>query len=264
MGAAISRIRRVNEARRALSELVDQPSNVLVIHYSCESFYGRVDGRTPRITSIAVRSLASGQAHSFSIHKVAELEGVAPRSITQNYDRLEKGMLDEYFQFLGAHEGYRWVHWNMRDINYGFAAIEHRHRVLGGMPVILDDSRKLDLSRLLVSRFGVGYISHPRLESLMTRNSITTLDFLAGKAEAEAFEAGDYVRLHQSTLRKIDVLANILTRAADGTLKTDARWHEVYGLTPEAIGEWLKEHWLAAIITFLATIGGLILTIIAL
>jgi len=38
-----------------------------VIHYSCESFYDRPNGASPRITSIAVRKLDSGQTLSFSI-----------------------------------------------------------------------------------------------------------------------------------------------------------------------------------------------------
>jgi hypothetical protein len=37
----------------------------------------------------------------------------------------------------------KYLHWNMRDINYGFAAIEHRHRVLDGSPVIVEMTRRL-------------------------------------------------------------------------------------------------------------------------
>jgi hypothetical protein len=258
MGSALARIRRVKEAQRLLDELIEQRDNVLMIHYSCESFYDRADGRTPRITSIAIRNLGTGQTHSFSIHKRAELEGVAPENIEQDYDRFELAMLREYFEFLKMREGYRWVHWNMRDINFGFAAIEHRFQVLKGKPFVLQDEKKVDLARLLSARFGVRYIGHPRLESLVNKNGITTLNFLGGAEEAAAFEAGEYVRLHQSTLRKVDVLASILERAADGSLRTDAKWREIYGMTPEAIGEALKEHWLATIITFLAGVAGLI------
>ena len=55
----------------------------------------------------------------------------------------------------------KYMHWNMRDINYGFPAIEHRYRVLGGNPVIIDDDKKLDLARLLIDIYGVGYAGHP-------------------------------------------------------------------------------------------------------
>jgi hypothetical protein len=241
-----------------MAELMEHSANVLVIHYSCESFYERKDGRTPRVTSIAVRSLSGGNSHSFSIHKVAELQHISRASITPSYDRLEKDMLAEFFEFVRTHQGHRWVHWNMRDINYGFPALEHRFRVLQGRPTAIDDSKKIDLARLLSARYGVAYIGHPRLESLVKLNGITVLDFLPGAQEAKAFEDGDYVKLHQSTLRKVDILASIVERAANGSLKTNAKWHELYGLTPEAVGEMLKEHWFFAVLGVLSGVAGLI------
>ncbi|HUF19319.1 MAG TPA: hypothetical protein VMP00_01065, partial [Burkholderiales bacterium] len=55
-----------------MDELLEQGDTALVIHYSCESFYDKTDGKTPRITFIAVRNLRSGQTDSFSIHQMAE------------------------------------------------------------------------------------------------------------------------------------------------------------------------------------------------
>jgi len=250
MRGSLDRIRRHREARQTIASLMEHTSNVLVLHYSCESFYDTQDGRTPRITSIAIRNLSSGQTNSFSIHKIAEIKGILPEAIISKYDECELEMLKEYIDYIKSHDSFKWVHWNMRDINYGFAAIEHRFRVLGGKPYVLDDSRKYDLSRLLVALYGVRYIEHPRLEKLVIKNRITDLDFLGGQQEAEAFEKCDYVRLHQSTLRKVDILANILGRAQDNTLKTNARWYEIYGLSPAAIGEIIKEHWLFTIIAY--------------
>jgi hypothetical protein len=60
-----------------LEPIFADAGNVSVIHYSCESFYDRPNGASPRITSIAVRKLDSGQTLSFSIHQVAERGGVA-------------------------------------------------------------------------------------------------------------------------------------------------------------------------------------------
>jgi hypothetical protein len=76
-----------------------------------------------------VRNFASGQTHSFSIHKCAEQSGGVAGDIPQNYDKLEKMMLDEYFEFVSGQGGFSFVHWNMRDINFGFQAIEHRYKV---------------------------------------------------------------------------------------------------------------------------------------
>jgi hypothetical protein len=134
VGDTLRRLRHRKETLQRIRELDDRHDSVVVIHYSCESFYDRTDGSTPRVTSIAVRNLGTGQTESFSIHKVAELKGIPVGNISAHYDSLEKEMLDEFGHFLQANSHCTWVHWNMRDINYGFQAIEHRHKVLGGVP----------------------------------------------------------------------------------------------------------------------------------
>jgi hypothetical protein len=169
-------------------------------------------------------------------------------------------MLDEFFDFVHTHQNYTWLHWNMRDINYGFQAIEHRYRVLGGNPTIIDDNKKYDLARELIAIYGVTYAGHPRLESVMKLNYITARDFLNGAEEAAAFEAKEFVRLHQSTLRKVDVLANIAGRAADNSLQTNATWREQYGIHPAVLVELVSQHWgytlLGAVAILVTLVGG--------
>jgi hypothetical protein len=59
-------------------------------------------------------------------------------------------MLAAFYTYIGKFQGTKYVHWNMRNINYGFSTIEHRYRVLGGDPVIIGDDKKIDLSRILM------------------------------------------------------------------------------------------------------------------
>lgn len=257
MGHELKKLKRRKKTLVCLEELSSREEHVLCVHYSCESFYDRDEGQTPRITSIAVRNYSSGQTVSFSIHKVAELKKVKFGDIQDNYDDLEKEMLKEYFDFLKAHKTHDWVHWNMRDINYGFAAIEHRFRVLGGEPEELEESKKFDLARALVSLYGTAYIGHPRLEKIIKKNKITDQNFLTGKEESDAFDNKEYVKLHQSTLRKVDILANIIGRALDGSLKTNAKWTEIYGFQPKVIGELIKEHWFFSILGLFGIIFGI-------
>lgn len=132
-------------------------------------------------------------------------------------------MLDEFYDYVRIHSSHFWLHWNMRDINYGFPAIAHRHKVLKGNPEEIAETKLVDLSRLLVSIYGDNYIPHTRLTNLIDKNSISNKDFLAGKDEAEAFDKKQYVKLHQSTLRKVDVLSNIVELAANGSLKTNSK-----------------------------------------
>jgi hypothetical protein len=259
MTSALAKIERRKKARREVEEIHKNENHVLIIHYSCESFYDRESGQTPRITSIAARNFASGQTESFSIHKVAELAGCPPEDIETRYDELEKKMLGEFYDFLESHTSYDWVHWNMRDINYGFAALEHRFKVLRGKPKArLDESKKHDLSRLIVALYGPSYIAHPRMKKLMEKNGIKALDFLDGAGEAAAFENKEFVKLHQSTLRKVDIISNILGRVIDGTLKTDANWRDQYGIHPAALIELAVKHWLFSLVGLLLAIAGLV------
>ena len=122
MGTALDRYRQRKSAYEALAALFKNPQNAVVVHYSCESFYDRPDGRSARITSIAARHLDSGQTKSFSIHKIAELKQVPFGDVSNRYDELEREMLAEFFRFAEAHQRCTWMHWNMRDINYGFQA----------------------------------------------------------------------------------------------------------------------------------------------
>jgi hypothetical protein len=249
------------ESRAKLDNLFADAPNVWVIHYSCESFYERPNGASPRITSIAARSLETGQTLSFSIHQVAEERGVAFDHIGEQYDVLERQMLDAYYQHVGGHRGMKYLHWNMRDINYGFAALDHRYRVLGGQPVQIDDNRKFDLSRLLIDIYGVDYIGHPRLGKLLAKNDIKPRDFMTGEQEATAFENQNYVGLHQSTLRKVDVIANIAERAYNRQLKTNTTWWEMHGGRVKTFIDWIAEN---KLISFGIAVVGLILSFWAL
>ncbi len=236
---------RQKVARSVLDKIFAEASNVWVIHYSCESFYEIHEGRSPRITSIALRKLDTAQTLSFSIHKVAEIKGVPLPDISKEYDSLEREMLQDFYRHLSNYQQRQYLHWNMRDSNYGFQAIEHRFRVLGGKDgelYIVDDKNKTDLARLLVDIHGLGYIGHPRLEKLLEKNNITRLDFLTGAEEAKAFDNKEFVDLHRSTLRKVDVMANIAERAHDRSLKTNTSWWDMRGGRVVQIVNWFTEH----------------------
>lgn len=262
MGQKINQWRRRKEALKELSELFENAGRVVVVHYSCESFYDRHDGSSPRVTCIAVRNLASGQTKSFSIHQMAEKGRKKNSDIAANYDELEKRMLKEFFEYAKTHIRSEWLHWNMRDGNFGFAALEHRAQALGNTSVEIPEGNRHDLARMLSAIYGGGYIGHPRLEKLIEKNKITARDFLVGADEAKAFENCEYVKLHQSTLRKVDVLANIAERAYSGTLQTDATWWEIHGGTLGAMFEWLRKHWLVSGFSAVGTIAAAVYKIL--
>lgn len=290
----ISRVRERSKSRKRLNEIYDEAINAYVIHYSCESFYAPSGhpglANSTRVTSIVVRNLKSGQAKSWSIHKSAELSGKLPaltemlkrqppleanatenpansadlaKEVREFLDPLERDMLTGYFSFLQNHTDSVFVHWNMRDDNYGFSALEHRFRVLGGTPVVLQDNKKFDLARELITLFGVKYAPHVspkgrkgRLMSIMEMNSISDTNTLQGAEEADAFVKGEFIRLHQSTLGKVDVLSNVFDRTHDKSLKTGASFADKYGIHPVAILEVARNNPVFTGIIFLAAFLG--------
>lgn len=237
------------KALEKLKMIFDRPDKALIIHYSCESFY-KEDVSSPRITAIAVRNLESAQTHSFTIHKEAEID--------ENYDELELKMLNKFFEFVASKSDCKWIHWNMRDGNYGFQAIEHRHIILGGHPQTINDEMKIDLARMLIAMYGIGYIGHPRLESIIAKNKITDKNLLKGSDEATAFDNKDFLALQMSTLRKVDCMSNILERMNSNTLKTNSTWWQIHGGSISKIIVDIQQNWIWVAVTMIATILGII------
>lgn len=213
-----------DRARKELAQLFQSLPTSRTIHYSCESLDNRTSGVSPRITSIAIYNMGSRSSVSFSIHQVAEEEQVDLAHIEPRYDALEKLMLDRFFAYLRSHQDAHYLHWKMRDANYGFEAIEHRYRVLKGDPYTVSASNRHDLSELFFDIYGSNYIEHPRLENLAKANGITLKGFIPGHEEPSAFAKGEYVALHQSTLRKVYVIADLAERGNQRSLKTNASW----------------------------------------
>ncbi len=266
MGQELQRIRERKKIVAQMDSLATEASNVFVIHYSCESFNKRNDGSTPRISSIAVRNLSSGQTNSFSIHQTAEEKNIPFEQILYLYDELEKEMLDCYFNFVNAHTCCRWMHWNMRDVNYGFAAIEHRYRVLAGEPTRIAEEKKFDLAYAMYIIYGDNYLDGPKLQAITKKNEMNIIGMLSGKEEADAFKNKQFLKIHQSTLRKTDVIANTFYKAVNRTLKTNSSWLKQHGYTIQAVSEKLKNNWLislAGILVLLFTLGAYIFELLA-
>lgn len=94
--------------------------------------------------------------------------------------------------------------------------------------------------------------------SYLKKNKLTHKELLSGSEEAKAFESKEYVKLHQSTLRKADTFETLAERANYGTLKTDTTWGYTLRDYPEAVGDFLREHWFISILGFIGTIIGII------
>lgn len=248
------------EGLQLLKDILKNKNKSVVIHYSCESFV-TTHGRTPRVTSICMRYLGTAQTKSFSIHLQAQFDQKDFNNLSiADYDDLEKKMLDEFYEFAEQHKDFKWIHWNMRNSNYGFEAIANRYRILGGQAFEIDEDRKYDFPRILGKIYTYGYEKNKpdgRLLNLANRNNITTIDALKGVDESTAFDSKEYLKLHKSTLRKVDIIDSIIDRVDKDELIVSATTIHIYGLTIPGIIEIVKNNWiLIAIWTLLFFILG--------
>lgn len=259
----IFKSKRLTERQEGIdlfNELVQNNVKTLVIHYSCESFV-TAHGRTPRVTSISIRNIKNAQTTSFSIHLQAQISGKNVKNLSDNdYDLLENEMLTHFYEFVEKHNTYKWVHWNMRNANYGFEAIKNRYRILGGTPKEIDDDLKYDLPDILCKIYTKKYEidkPHGKLLNLVKRNKITDRNVLTGKDEAEAFDEEKYLELHMSTLRKVDIMANIINQVKKGELKVNSNIKDIYGLSLPGIFEMIKQSWiLIALLSLMGYVAG--------
>ena len=238
-----------------LNELTKEKNKSLIIHYSCESFI-TTHGKTPRVTSICVRNLGTGQTKSFSIHLQAQFVKKDINNLTDNdYDDLEKLMLASFYEYAQGHRDHKWIHWNMRDSNFGFEAISNRYKILGWVPFEIDEDRRYDFPRVLGKIFTYGFEKNKpdgRLLNLANRNNISLLDVLKGAEEAAAFDNKEYLKLHKSTLRKVDIIDSIIERTDKSELKVNVKNKYIYGLTIPGIIEIVKNNWILIAIWSLA------------
>lgn len=189
--------------KETLKKLRENEQSLFIVHYSCQNLNDNNENYSPRITSIAVLHVGSSTMHSFSIHLIAEIRKISRDDIDQHYDELEQEMLAQFFAFISDNDDGYWLHWNMSNINYGFEALIHRFKVLSGENgKRIPDSKKFNLSSLILSVYGKNCVEHPRMASFMKLNDGEHRDGLTGKEEVEAFAAKEYVKLHKSTMCK--------------------------------------------------------------
>lgn len=201
------------------------PNQFLIIHYSSQSLYDEgTEGLSPRITSIVIMHFATRQTTSFSVHSVADMMGIAKDQVEACYNTIEKDMLGLFFAFMRDRLDSNWVHWNMRNLTFGFEHLEHRSLCLGNSaPPVLNVEHRLNLNDIFQERFGQEYVKNPKMKSLMMLNGDIPQGFLNGAQEAAAFKAKDFIRMHASTICKVEFFRHAILLAQKGKLKTASR-----------------------------------------
>ena len=233
-----------------------------IIHYACQSFYSDNCGNSPLITAIGIYFPASGQTQVFSIAGFAEQNNIELKNISNiELEEIEKELLMSFYKYVKELKKIEcWIHWNMKDSNYGFLALEqrfHKHYGKRKAPFDFDSVEKISLPNLLHQRYGENYISIPRLPSLIEKNPIAPLNFMTGKDEAKAFEQHEFLKIERSVQAKVQVFAHILELMANDELKTDSKkLRDIYGLSISGIITYVREN------AILAAISGVVGTLL--
>ena len=201
------------------------PERFLIIHYSSQSLFDNAAvGFSPRITSIVVMDYATRQTKSFAVHTIAELLRVDKAVVETRYDEIEKEMLSRFFDYLGANRDKFWIHWNMRNLTFGFEHLEHRSSYLGNsLPPSVSVEQRLNLNEALKDRYGSDYVADPKMKTLIMANGSLPPTFLDGAQEAEAFKTKEFIRMHSSTICKVEFFRHAIRLALKGKLKTVGR-----------------------------------------
>ncbi|MGR9457067.1 hypothetical protein ACU8V1_13960 [Rhizobium leguminosarum] len=230
----------INNSKEFLKELKAHPENFYIIHYSCQNLNDDNEGLSPRITSIAVSHFSTEQTVSFSTHSVAEEMHISRGNVRERFDDIERELLKSFYSFVRDRRDKYWVHWNMRNLTYGFEHLEHRYRALGGQDAtIIPVERRLNLNDLIADRFGSGYAKHPKLSSLMELNGGIHRHVLTGADEVQAFQNNEFIRMHGSTLAKVGFFHSVIRKLLSGNLRTASRG---YGIALDRLFEsrWAK------------------------
>ncbi len=212
------------DASAFFKDVSKHPDRFYIIHYSSQSLFDAGAGaHSPRITSIVVRHYVSGQTVSFSMHTVAEYLGILAGDVEARYDEIERELLVQFYKFARDRREKYWVHWNMRNVVFGFEHLEHRYRTLtkADSPSIPVEVR-VNLNDVIKQRYGSDYARDPKMLSLMELNGGKVQGFLSGGEEAEAFKTRDFIRMHTSTISKVSFFSFVITSALNGKLNTAA------------------------------------------
>src|SRR3954464_11728609 len=155
----------------ALREAFERGESIVVIHYASGNFYLAKD-RPVEVNCVSIVDLGDLSTVSFSL---ADFKG-------EDAEEREKQLLTSFYDWLGAHQDVRVVHWNMNNADYGFTAIAARYQWLLGekTPHAFPQARMIDLDSVIEDLYGEAYAPHPKLLNLAALNKLSQRYWLKG------------------------------------------------------------------------------------
>lgn len=213
-------------AVRNLKKITEDPSKVLFVHYSESSTYDDDDygNISPIITSIVIKSLDGQTDKQFAIHLEADKADIPKDQIQDSYRELELRILKLYNDFVRRHLDCFWIHWDMKNIHFGFEAIKHRYEKIFES---LDDyceipnNKKKNLRSIIEGMYGDNFVSGPdMLKALMLCNSDNVEDYayLSRDNESSQFENKNFIAVIRSVDSKVEFIKKATKKLSNKTL----------------------------------------------
>lgn len=195
----------------AMRDAFDRGESIVAIHYASGNFYLAKD-RPVEVNCVSIVDLGDLGTVSFSL---ADFKG-------EDGEEREKQLLISFFDWLGAHQDVRIVHWNMNNADYGFTAIAARYQWLIGEkpPAAFPQARMIDLDSLIEELYGQAYAPHPKLLNLAALNKLSQRYWLKGAEEPDRAAAGDFAAVQRSTSEKARAIARLARQLLAGDLIT--------------------------------------------
>lgn len=195
----------------ALRKAFEQGESIVVIHYASGNFYLAKD-RPVEVNCVSIVDLEDLSTVSFSL---ADFKG-------EGAEEREKQLLTSFYDWLGAHQDVRVVHWNMNNADYGFTAIAARYQWLLGekSPAAFLQARMTDLDWVIQDLYGEAYVPHPKLLNLAALNKLSQRYWLKGAEEPERAANGDFAAVQRSTSEKARAIARLTRLLLEGDLIT--------------------------------------------
>jgi hypothetical protein len=152
-------------------------------------------------------------------------------------DEMEHELLRAFFESTSKLSREHFVHWNMRNHHYGFAALEQRFDVLrrkqkpnARTRTTFKPSQRINLAEILPTMYGERYCrDRDRILTLAEKNGLTFSDAIAGHLEPSLLREARFREITTSTTRKVEIIGQLLERAWNGSLKSESTIVDVYG-----------------------------------
>src|SRR5262245_9055438 len=95
---------------------------VKFVHYYTTPLDDVPDG-TPAPVLLATLRPVTSTERAFALHLVAERHGIPAADVSARRHELEREMLEDFYELVRSATDWRWLHWNMDSILYGFPAL---------------------------------------------------------------------------------------------------------------------------------------------